>query len=121
MVVRHTTGGWRLLLASRKRDKTRENADWSRLLALVPKTEHDELRQMLVLSRQRGELLLRLIYQQRYKNVLEAWLYVHVPLEGGGFNPSMSFYANYILFDSPAPLGSTSGAHQVWMRYLGPV
>lgn len=71
--------GWRLLLASRKRDKTRENADWSRLLALVPKTEHDELRQMLVLSRQRGELLLRLIYQQRYKNVLEAWLYVHVP------------------------------------------
>ena len=34
---------------------------------------------MLVLSRQRRELLLRLIYQQRYKNVLEAWIYVHVP------------------------------------------
>jgi hypothetical protein len=44
-----------------------------------------------------------------------------VPLEGGGYNPSMSFYANYILFDSPAPIGSSSGAHQVWMRYLGPV
>jgi hypothetical protein len=44
-----------------------------------------------------------------------------VPLAGGGFNPSMSFYANYILFDSPAPLGSASGPHQVFMRYLGPL
>src|SRR3954454_4783036 len=44
-----------------------------------------------------------------------------VPLAGGGYNPSMSFYANYILFDSPAPLGSASGPHQVFMRYLGPL
>jgi hypothetical protein len=44
-----------------------------------------------------------------------------VPLPGGGQNPSMSFYANYILFDSPAPLGSQSGPRQVFMRYLGPV
>jgi len=44
-----------------------------------------------------------------------------VPLPGGGFNPSMSFYANYILFDSPAPLGRNRGNHQVFMRYLGPV
>ena len=44
-----------------------------------------------------------------------------VPLEGGGFNPSMSFYANYIVFDSPAPLDRNRGRHQVWMRYLGPV
>ncbi len=28
-----------------------------------------------------------------------------VPLPGGGQNPSMSYYANYVLFDSPAPLG----------------
>ena len=41
-----------------------------------------------------------------------------VPLPGGGGNPSMSFYANYIVFDSPAPLGSHA-AHQVFMRYLG--
>ena len=32
----------------------------------------------------------------------------------------MSFYANYIVFDSPAPLGS-NGPRQVFMRYLGPV
>jgi hypothetical protein len=41
------------------------------------------------------------------------------PLPGGGRNPSMSFYANYIVFDSPAPLGSGAGPHQVFMRYLG--
>ena len=41
------------------------------------------------------------------------------PLPGGGTNPSMSFYANYIVFDSPAPFGSPSGGHQVYMRYLG--
>jgi len=49
------------------------------MLTLVPKEEQDELRQMLVVARQRREFLLRLIYQQRYKNVLESWLYVHVP------------------------------------------
>jgi hypothetical protein len=44
-----------------------------------------------------------------------------VPLPGGGYNPSMAFYANYILFDSPAPMGSPTGDHQIFMRYLGPV
>ena len=44
-----------------------------------------------------------------------------VPLPGGGQNPSMSYYANYIVFDSPAPIGARSGGHQIYMRYLGPV
>jgi len=44
-----------------------------------------------------------------------------VPLPGGGQNPSMSFYANYLVFDSPAPIGDAQGPHQVYMRYLGPV
>jgi hypothetical protein len=39
-----------------------------------------------------------------------------VPLPGGGQNPSMSYYANYIVFDSPA-----GTSQQVFMRYLGPV
>ena len=70
-----------------------------------------------------------------YNSTTDAYLYTNVrditlvqsvfekavPLAGGGFNPSMSFYANYILFDSPAPLGSPDGAHQVFMRYLGPL
>ena len=41
------------------------------------------------------------------------------PLPGGGQNPSMSFYANYIVFDSPGPLGAFAGPHQVYMRWLG--
>jgi hypothetical protein len=71
--------GWRLLLSRLGRKPQKDSGDWARLLALVPKEEQEELRQMLVVSRQRKELLLRLIYQQRYKNVLESWLYVHVP------------------------------------------
>jgi hypothetical protein len=70
--------GWRLLF-TRGRRKPQMAGDWSNLVGLVGKDEQEELRQMLVVSRQRKELLLRLIYQQRYKNVLEAWLYVHVP------------------------------------------
>jgi hypothetical protein len=42
-----------------------------------------------------------------------------VPLPGGGQHPSMSFYANYIVFDSPGPLGARSGPHQIYMRWLG--
>jgi TolB protein len=44
-----------------------------------------------------------------------------VPVDGGGYNPSMSFYANYITFDTPSPVGAVDGPHQVYMRYLGPV
>jgi hypothetical protein len=70
--------GWRLIL-SRMRRKSQDAADWARLIGIVPREEQEELRQMLVVSRQRKELLLRLIYQQRYKNVLEFWLYIHIP------------------------------------------
>ncbi|HKS25675.1 MAG TPA: hypothetical protein VJZ76_22995 [Thermoanaerobaculia bacterium] len=70
--------GWRLLL-SRMKVKKGASTDWAPLLRLVPKEEEAELRQMLVVSRQRKELLLRLLFQSRYKNVLESWLYVHVP------------------------------------------
>ena len=44
-----------------------------------------------------------------------------VPLNGGGRNPSMNFYANYVVFDSPAPMNAAEGPHQIFMRYLGPV
>jgi hypothetical protein len=80
-LARETTppilAGWRLVgpQHERKRDTRRR----AQLVAAVPKEEQDELRQMLVLSRQRQELLHRLVIQQRYKNILEAWLYIHVP------------------------------------------
>ena len=58
-----------------------------------------------------------------------------VPLDDGGQHPSMSFYANYIVFDAAVPLtgpagnllaslvraGAALGTPQVYMRYLGPV
>ncbi len=71
--------GWRLLVTRGRRRTAQAAGDWSNLIGLVAKDEQDDLRQMLVISRQRKELLLRLVYQQRYKNVLEAWLYLHVP------------------------------------------
>jgi TolB protein len=42
-----------------------------------------------------------------------------VPLDAGGANPSMSYYANYILFDTPSQLSSGRGDRQIFMRYLG--
>ena len=54
-----------------------------------------------------------------------------MPLDGGGTNPSTSWYANYIFFDTPAdgdaglPLGLSGfgdePVQQILMRYLGPV
>jgi len=80
-LARETTppilAGWRLVAA--KHEQRRDTQRRSKLVAAVPKEEQDELRQMLVLSRQRQELLHRLVIQQRYKNILEVWLYIHVP------------------------------------------
>jgi len=42
-----------------------------------------------------------------------------VPQPGGGTNPSMSFYANYVLFDAPHRLRRGTGSRQVFMRWLG--
>ena len=72
--------GWRLLFSRMRRKTQQTAADWSKLLAMVGKEEQEPLRQMLVFSRQRKELLMRLMYQQRYKNILEFWVYIHVPV-----------------------------------------
>jgi hypothetical protein len=58
-----------------------------------------------------------------------------VPMDRGGEHPSMSYYANYIVFDATLPLsgpsadvlrtmiapGAALGTPQIYMRYLGPV
>ena len=44
-----------------------------------------------------------------------------VPVNGGGHNPSISYYANYFVFDSPAPLNHPFGPRQIFMRWLGTV
>lgn len=77
--------GWRLLFGlgarigggARVADKP---APWAAPLARVPVPEQEDLRQLLVLSRQRTELHQRLVRQQRYRNLLDVWLYLHVPL-----------------------------------------
>jgi hypothetical protein len=40
-------------------------------------------------------------------------------LPAGGKNPGMSFYANYIVFDTPGQINSGQGSRQIFMRYLG--
>ena len=42
-------------------------------------------------------------------------------IPGGGTNPSMSYTANYLLWDSPFELRTGTGSRQVFMRYLGPI
>ncbi len=73
--------GWKLLFGAGRGKKTRDEASpWAAELARVPAAEQEDLRQLLVLARQRRELLQRLLAQQRYRNLLAVWLYLHVPL-----------------------------------------
>jgi hypothetical protein len=46
----------------------------------VPAAEQPELTQLLASAHQRNDLHDRLIYRQRYINLMGAWLYLHVPL-----------------------------------------
>ncbi len=73
--------GWRLLLRPDvKRAVGGRSDDWAPMLGLVPSEEQRDLRQLLVLSRQQKELHLRLAAQQKYRNLLDSWLYIHLPL-----------------------------------------
>lgn len=72
--------GWKVMLGWHEARAAAADSGWTAHLPRVPAAEQDELRQLLVLGRQRRELLDRLIAQQRYRNLLDAWLYVHLPL-----------------------------------------
>jgi cytochrome b561 len=77
--------GWRLVLlggGTRPGQVSDSQLDFGPLLGLVDTAERESLRKLLVLARQRRELHARLRYRQRYKNLLESWLWVHVPLTG---------------------------------------
>jgi hypothetical protein len=73
-------GGWRLLFFPPKSASQAAPAPWSRLLAEVPPAEADQLESLVVQVRQFQELHRSLLHYQRYRNLLVAWLYVHVPL-----------------------------------------
>lgn len=74
--------GWRILFRSARLTGrgAGDGSEWTELLRRVGPGEQDELREMLVRSRQAKEQLQRLVAQQKYKNLLEVWLYVHIPL-----------------------------------------
>ena len=73
--------GWRLLAKGRPGSRDRiDSPDWKRSIARVPGDEQEPLGRMMVLARQRRELELRLLYRQRYKNLLDVWLWLHLPL-----------------------------------------
>lgn len=70
--------GWRLLFSP---PQAREGGKgWEGLLGRVESGEREDLRRLLVLARQHKELHQRLAVQQRYRNLLDAWLWLHVPL-----------------------------------------
>jgi len=70
--------GWRLLF-TRRREREAE-PDWAPLLGRVGPEEQEDLRGLLVLSRQHREIHRRLVGQQKYRNLLDVWLWLHVPL-----------------------------------------
>lgn len=70
--------GWRLLFSRPKASVG--GRGWEALLGRVEVAEREDLRRLLVLARQHKELHQRLAVQQRYRNLLDAWLYLHVPL-----------------------------------------
>lgn len=72
--------GWRLILGGGRKRILDKKGEWTQLVGLVQKEEQDELRQLLVVSRQHKELHLRLLMQQKYRNVLQFWLFMHLPL-----------------------------------------
>lgn len=71
--------GWRILFG-RPPNLQAPDGDWAEHLGLVPSEEREDLKELLVLWRQHREIHQRLVLQQRYKNLLDAWLYFHVPL-----------------------------------------
>ena len=79
-LVPERLAGWKLLFGGGGKSRGDAASPWAAELSRVPPAEQEELRQLLVLARQRRELHQRLLAQQRYRNQLEVWLYLHVPL-----------------------------------------
>ena len=73
--------GWRLVFSPGAGAAARAaGGRWEALLGQVAEEEREELRRLLVLARQHRELHRELLLQQRYRNLMDAWLWLHVPL-----------------------------------------
>lgn len=78
---------WRLIggdpLRGVRRRRERRQPQLRALLASVPEQDQDILKRLMVQVRQHQELHRQLMSQQRYRNLLKSWLYLHVPLTAG--------------------------------------
>lgn len=77
--------GWRLLLGRLPSGRATggdgpDRRSLGKVLATVTPEEQEPLRQLLMLARQHRELHLRLAYQERFKNLLDVWLWIHLPV-----------------------------------------
>lgn len=72
--------GWRILFGRPPSPREALPRGVTERLRLVSEGEREALEQLLVLSRQHRELHQRLVLERRYVNLLQAWLYLHVPL-----------------------------------------
>jgi len=72
--------GWRILLGRPPSPRDALPGRVAERLRLVAPEERDALEELLVLSRQHRELHQRFVLERRYVNLLQAWLYLHVPL-----------------------------------------
>jgi hypothetical protein len=49
-------------------------------LGLLPEVEYSDFQRLAVLATQKRELEYRLASQMRFQNILQAWLYIHLPV-----------------------------------------
>lgn len=74
--------GWRLVFGSGKNSpseseylkQVREDLD------IIPDSEREDYQRLAVLSLQKMDLQNRFVSQMRIKNILDAWLYIHLPV-----------------------------------------
>lgn len=73
--------GWRLLVQPQIASSAAATLqEFQSYLAHVPMTEREELQQLASLATRKRELEHRVLAQMRLKNLLEAWLYIHLPV-----------------------------------------
>lgn len=78
----HPLAGWRLLFGRpglREADEATDKVLQVNLEKVEPQ-EQTDLAQLYVLAGEMRQMHLRLMQKQRYRNILDVWLYLHVPL-----------------------------------------
>jgi len=75
--------GWQLLVSNATKDLPSQS-DYLRQIKndmnKIPEVERADYELISVLSLQKIELQKRFLYQMKIKNILEAWLYIHLPV-----------------------------------------